>query len=106
MVGDLHDYELLGKYDVVIVDLGSTDITPGTVMGLYVQGPAIIDDDAPRYVNEPGVRAGGQWFNDALAQPALKVGEVVIFKSFNAVSYGLITRANQGIKRGFIVAKP
>ena len=106
VVGDLYDYELLGKYDVVIVDLGSTDVTPGTVMGLYAQGPDIIDDDVPRYVDEPGVRAGGQWFNDTLAQPALKVGEVVIFKSFDAVSYGLITRANQGIKRGFIVAKP
>lgn len=106
VVGDLHDHDLLGKYDVVIVDLGAMDVAPGTVLGVYAQGPAIIDEDSPRYVNEPGAKNGGEWFINTVAQPALKVGEVIVFKTFDAASYGLITRANKGIKRGFIVAKP
>ena len=106
VVGDLHEYDLLGKYDVVILDLGSVDVSPGTVLGVYAQGPAIIDEESPRYVDEPGARSGGEWFIDTVSQPALKVGEVVVFKTFDAASYGLITRANKGIKRGFIVAKP
>ena len=106
VVGDLHDHDLLGKYDVVIVDLGAVDVAPGTVLGVYAQGPAIIDEDSPRYVDEPGAKNGGEWFIDTVAQPALKVGEVIVFKTFDAASYGLITRANKGIKRGFIVAKP
>ena len=106
VVGDLHDHDLLGKYDVVILNLGSMDVAPGTVLGVYAQGPAIIDEDSPRYVNEPGAKNGGEWFIDTVAQPALKVGEVIVFKTFNAASYGLITRAKKGIKRGFIVAKP
>jgi hypothetical protein len=36
----------------------------------------------------------------------MKVGEVIVFKTFDNVSYGLITRARKSIKRGFIVAKP
>ncbi len=106
VVGDLHEHDLLGKYDVVILDLGSADVSPGTVLGIYAQGPAIIDEESPRYVNEPGAKNGGEWFIDTVSQPALKVGEVVVFKTFDAASYGLITRANKGIKRGFIVAKP
>ncbi len=82
------------------------DVAPGTVLGLYSQGPAIIDEDNPRYVDEPGANNSGEWFIDTVSQPALKVGEVVVFKTFDAASYGLITRANIGIKRGFIVAKP
>lgn len=106
VVGDLHDHDLLGKYDVVILDLGNMDVKPGTVMGLYVQGPAIVDDETPRYVDEPGANSGGEWFIDTLTQPAMKVGEVIVFKTFDNVSYGLITRASKSIKRGFIVAKP
>lgn len=106
VVGDLHDHDLLGKYDVVIIDLGTADVVPGTVMGLYVQGPAIIDDEEPRYVNEPGVSGGGEWFMDTVSQPAMKVGEVIIFKTFDAASYGLITRASKGVTKGFIAANP
>ena len=106
VVGDLHDHDLLGKYDVVILDLGAADVLPGTVLGVYAQGPAIIDEESPRYVDEPGIKTSGEWFIDTVSQPALKVGEVVVFKTFDAASYGLITRANKGIKRGFIVAKP
>lgn len=106
IVGDLHDHDLLGKYDVAILDLGKEDVHPGMVLGIYLQGPAIIDDGAPRYVDEPGVQYGGEWFTDTVAQPAMKVGEVIIIKTFQAASYGLITRSNEGIKRGFIVAHP
>ena len=33
IVGDLHDHDLLGKYDVVILDLGGMEVAPGTVWG-------------------------------------------------------------------------
>lgn len=106
IVGDVHDYDLLGKYDVVILDLGNADVEPGTVMGIYAKGPSIINDDLPKYVSKSNMKSDTGWFVNAVEQPALKVGEVIIYKTFNAASYGLITRANMGIKRGFIVAHP
>ena len=106
VVNDLHDHDLLGKYDVVILDLGHSDVKPGTVMGIYEQGPAILNDERPRYANEPGAKTGGDWFANTVNQPALKIGELVVFKTFNAASYGLITKANKGVKRGNIVANP
>ncbi len=106
VIGNLHQHNLLGKHDVVIVDLGSSDVAPGTVMGLYAQGPDIIDGEKPRYANESNVVRSV--FNDGstVQQPALKVGEVIIFKTFDKASYGIITRTNGVVKNGFIVAKP
>ena len=60
------------QIDVVILDLGSMEVAPGTVLGLYSQGPAIIDEESPRYVDEPGANTGGEWFIDTVSQPALK----------------------------------
>ena len=106
VIGNLHQHNLLGKHDVVIVNLGSSDVAPGTVMGLYAQGPDIIDGEKPRYANESNVVRSV--FNDGstVQQPALKVGEVIIFKTFDKASYGIITRTNGVVKDGFIVAKP
>lgn len=104
VIGDLHDHDLLGRYDVVILDLGSNQVEPGTVMGIYAQGPSIINEENPRYTDEPGAK--GDLFINTVHQPALKIGELIVFKTFNAASYGLITRASKGVKRGNIVANP
>lgn len=106
VVGDLHDHDLLGRFDVVIIDIGKSEVSAGTVMGLYVGGPDIIDSDEPRYANEGSTVSAPNLFSQRVQQPALKIGEIVIFKTFEAASYGIITRAKEGVKRGFIVAKP
>ncbi|MDO6566729.1 LysM domain-containing protein [Alteromonas sp. 1_MG-2023] len=106
VVGDLHDHDLLGRYDVVVVDLGENDVAPGTVMGLYSGGPDIIDGDEPEYADNSNVIESNALFSTTVQQPALKVGEIIVFKTFESASYGIITRAKEGVKRGFIVAKP
>ena len=106
VVGNLHQHQLLGKNDVVIIDLGAQQVVPGTVMGIYTQGPDIIDGEPPRYANE--ANAAFTAFDDGstVTQPALKVGEIVIFKTFDKASYGIITRARELVKNGDIVARP
>ncbi|MCW8108845.1 LysM peptidoglycan-binding domain-containing protein [Alteromonas ponticola] len=106
IVGNLHEHTLTGKHDVVIVDIGNKQIAPGTVMGIYTQGPDIIDGHTPRYSSETNVVKSV--FNDGstVKQPALKVGELIIFKTFEKASYGIITRAKDSIQRGAIVANP
>lgn len=106
VVGNLHQHELLGKNDVVIVDLGKEDVSPGTVMGIYAQGPDIIDGEPPQYAGENN--ALYSVFNDGstIVQPAIKIGEIVIFKSFDKASYGIITRARALVETGAIVANP
>ncbi|MFC3094208.1 LysM domain-containing protein [Alteromonas sediminis] len=106
VVGSLHPYAMFGKYDVVIVDLGDGQVVPGSVMGIYAQGPNIIDDGEPKYADESDAITSA--FNDGttVTQPALKLGELVVFSVFDNASYGIITRAEKSIKTGFIVGKP
>lgn len=106
IVGSLHQYNLLGKYDVVVVDLGQRDIEPGTVMGIYARGPEIIDGEPPQYSNAFTGVGDGLRFWDKVTQPAMKIGELMVFSTFDNASYAIITRANDTVKRGAIVGKP
>ncbi|NMH60600.1 LysM peptidoglycan-binding domain-containing protein [Alteromonas ponticola] len=106
IVGNLHEHSLTGKHDVVIVDIGSEQIASGTVMGIYMQGPDIIDSESPRYSSESNVVKSVFEDGSTVKQPALKVGELIIFKTFEKASYGIITRARDRVQQGAIVANP
>ena len=106
IIGNLNDRMLLSKFDVVILDLGQDDVQTGTVMGIYSQGPDIIDGQMPSYEYESNVLRSAFSDGEPLKQPALKIGEVVVIKTFRAASYGLIMRANDLVKTGAIVAHP
>ncbi|MFT4941546.1 MAG: hypothetical protein ACI88A_004616 [Paraglaciecola sp.] len=106
IIDDLEQHNLLGKYNVVVLDLGSSDVSAGTVMGIYAQGPKIIDSEQPRYEGENNFLRSAFSVDDEIAQPALKVGELVVFKVFEKASYALITRSAKIIRKGAIVAKP
>lgn len=106
VVGNLHNHNLLGKYDVVIIDLGSDDVKPGTVMGVYEKGPDIIDGDAPQYADDGNIVRSVFKDGSTITQPALKIGEIIVFKTFDKASYGMITRARELVKTGAIVANP
>ena len=106
IIDDLEQHNLLGKYNVVVLDLGADQVSAGTVMGIYRQGPKIIDGEEPKYEGENNVIRSAFNRGDEISQPALKVGEVVVFKTFNIASYALITKSARVIKRGMLVAKP
>lgn len=106
IIDDLEQHRLLGKYNVVIIDLGSEQVSPGMVMGIYKQGPNIIDDVTPKYKGENNPLANAFILDSDIIQPALKIGEIVIFKVFEKASYALITRSSKVISRGAMVAKP
>lgn len=106
IISSLQDRALMGKYDTVIINIGTLDVKPGTIMGIYLQGPDIIDNLPLRYDEES--TASGTLFGDdnRIKQPALKVGELVVFKSFEKVSYALITISTSVIRKGAVVARP
>lgn len=106
VVGNLHQRSLLGKHDVVIVDLGEEEIEPGTVLGIYMAGPTIFDGDTPQYEEESHALRGAFDDGNTINQPALKIGEVVVFKTFDKASYAMILRASELVKNGAIVAAP
>jgi nucleoid-associated protein YgaU len=106
IIDDLEQHNLLGKYNVVVLDLGDNQVSAGIVMGIYSQGPKIIDGKHPKYEGEADMIRRAFNKGDEITQPAFKVGEVVVFKTFDTASYALITKSTRVIKRGMIVAKP
>jgi len=105
IIDSLEQHRLLGKYDVVTLDLGREQVNAGTVMGVYIQGPDIRDSELPVYEGEKGFYQD-VLFDEAIQQPGIKVGELVVFKVFAKTSYALIIRSSDIIRRGSIVAKP
>lgn len=106
IIDDLEQHSLLGKFNVVILNLGKGQVSPGMFMGIYASGPNIIDDESPTYEGESNPLASTFRLGRDIVQPALKIGEVVIFKVFDKASYALITQSSKVITRGAIVAKP
>jgi hypothetical protein len=106
IIDDLEQHNLLGKYNVVVLDLGADQVSAGTIMGIYSQGPRIIDSKQPKYEGETDMIRSAFNQGDEISQPAIKVGEVIVFKAFDVASYALITKSAKVIKRGMIVAKP
>jgi hypothetical protein len=106
IVGGFYDHAMFGKLDVVIVDLGKTEVSPGTVLGIYSQGPSILDGDAPRYVKDADATPNAFNNNALVIQPALKLGELVVFSVFDKASFGIITRSEKQVRHGYIVGEP
>lgn len=106
VIASLQNRALLGKYDTVILDIGSDEVEPGVVLGVYLQGPDIIDEQPISYAETKGSKPTMLGKDTRIPQPALKVGEMVVFKTFSEVSYGLITASTDVIRTGAIVARP
>lgn len=106
ILGGLEDHVIYGKFDVVIVDLGSIDVSPGSVMGIYEQGPDIADGEQPEYVDKSDTAFQSINSGTTIQQPALKQGELIVFSVFENASYGIITRSTKSIRRGFLVGAP
>ena len=105
IVSSIQQHSLLGKYDVVVLDLGQDEVEKGTVMGIYMQGPDIVASTPPSYKEDENIVSADAW-EESIEQPAIKVGELIIFKTFDNASFGLIASATRIIRQGAIVAKP
>ncbi|MFT7259284.1 MAG: hypothetical protein ACI9MS_001142 [Glaciecola sp.] len=106
IIANIEDRSLIGKRDVVVISLGASDVELGMVMGIYAQGPAILDSEKPKYaIGQSPVKelfSGGE----RVEQPAFKIGELVIFKTFDNASYAWITKADKHMKGGEYLGQP
>jgi hypothetical protein len=106
IIANIEDRSLISKRDVVVISLGASDVEPGTVMGIYAQGPTILDSDKPQY--KDGQSLVKELFNssESIDQPAFKIGELVVFKTFDKASYAWVTKVDKHMKGGEYLGKP
>lgn len=106
LVSNINGNSIISRHDVVIVNIGSAEVEPGMVFGIYKQGPDVYHkEDRPAEGKTASIR---EFFKlpERVEQPAYKVGEIVIIRSFDSASYGWVTDATTHLMGGEIVASP
>lgn len=85
----------VGQYQVVVLDRGEQGgLHVGDVLGIYVHG---------KTVRDPHARGG---LSGTVELPDRRSGELVVFRAFEHVSYGLIMHAVRPINTGDIATAP
>lgn len=103
IIGGIEPREMYAQGDIVFVEHDSP-LSVGLLMGVYETGPAIkTNAKATQYDDAPSVSWLGM---DAISQPALKVGELVIIKNAKNMSYGYILKAHAAITKGALSGHP
>lgn len=99
---------LSGPFDIVIIDLGNDIVEPGTVFGIYQRGPDIMyrDGSTPKYAKTLPSPIDLIRLDKRVEQPAQKVGELVVVKSFENASFAWITKVNEYLQGGELIASP
>jgi len=86
---------LIGQWQVVVLNRGNRHgLAPGDVLSVYTAGEVIRD----RYANAIGYRSGGLLGGDKVKLPDELAGTVMIFKTYNRISYALVMQAESEMK--------
>lgn len=106
LVQNVNGNVLSGKNDMVIINIGSRQVKPGTIFGIYYKGPDVLYEDEPSYTQTRSSIVDVFSTKERVEQPAYKVGELVVVKTFKNASYAWVTHANTHIKGGEYIATP
>lgn len=106
LVSNINGNNIISKHDVVIINLGSRRAEPGTVFGIYKQGPSVRYKPEPSYNSDRGSLRSMFSLSETIVQPAYKVGELVVIRGFEHASYAWVTKATTHLTGGEIIASP
>lgn len=85
----------IGQYHVVAINRGADDgLEPGMVLSMWQAGESIRD---------PHARG---WFRRKVQLPDERTGELLVFRTWGRISYGLVMRATRDMNIGDIVRNP
>lgn len=117
IIGSANPLSLFGKMSVVVLDLGKDDqILEGHILDIMKQSPTVIEGrHGPRYLEDANrlekfVKATSELFgtentedSTVWTMPKEKVGELMVFRVFDKVSYALVTDTKEPVRVGDFV---
>ena len=96
IIGVLDGVTQVGQYDVITLNLGEREgIETGHVLAIYKKGRTIRDPFAKSKMN-----------NEMVTLPNEHAGYLMVFRTFEKLSYALIMRATNAIHVGDVVKNP
>ncbi len=85
---------VIGQFNIVAINLGEDDgMKEGTVLAVYRKGETVKD------------KFSGEW-NEKVQLPDVRAGELMVFRTFKEMSFGLIMRAERDMAVLDIVKNP
>ncbi|MCC5453305.1 LysM peptidoglycan-binding domain-containing protein [Rheinheimera sp. UJ51] len=97
------DLREMAKMDVVILNRGEQELKAGHMLGIYRQSPTVVDGrNGPVYLEDATklqklMRDVG---GEAIEMPKEKVGEMMVFKTAEKVSFAIVTQTIAPVRVG------
>lgn len=104
IISVIDNVELIGQYDIVAINRGAKDgVGPGTVLAVDEAGDVVPDRGPASYANTDRNLLG---LAKQVRLPAERAGTLLVFKSYDDMSFGLVVGASTPMRVADVVRNP
>jgi LysM repeat protein len=104
IISVIDNVELIGQYDIVAINRGARDgVGPGTVLAIDEAGDVVPDRGPASYADTDRNIFG---FTKSVRLPAERAGTLLVFKSYDDMSFGLVVGASTPMRVADVVRNP
>jgi hypothetical protein len=107
IIASSSDLREFARMDVVVLNQGQDQLRAGHMLGIYRQSPSVVDSGAkPVYLEDASKlqKVMRDFGGAVLEMPQEKVGELMVFKVAEKVSFAIVTQTERPIRVGDIVS--
>ncbi|GGW65758.1 LysM peptidoglycan-binding domain-containing protein [Alishewanella tabrizica] len=97
------DLREFAKMDIVVLNRGQAQLAAGHMLGIYRSSPTVVDGrEGPVYLEDATKlqKVLRDFGGEALAMPREKVGELMVFKVSDNVSFAIVTQTSRPVRVG------
>jgi LysM repeat protein len=104
IISVINNVELIGQYDIVAINRGARDgVGPGTVLAIDEAGDVVPDRGPASYADTDRNLLG---LTNTVRLPAERAGTLLVFKSYDDLSFGLVVGASTPMRVADVVRNP
>lgn len=103
IIASTSDLREFAKMDIVVLNRGQQVLKAGHMLGIYRQSPAVVDGrNGPVYLEDATKlqKVMRDFGGEALTMPQEKVGELMVFKVSDKVSFAVVTQTSRPVRVG------
>lgn len=103
------DLREFSKWDIVVLNTGAIqDVVPGHMFSIYRKSPPVVDTTrGPLYMSDASKyeKLTGGIEGDVLEMPREKIGQLMVFKVADRVSFAIVTSTTRPIRVGDMIGE-